>query len=92
MKSEEQKFKQQFKLEYSAISNNTLTIKDKLTHDSTDIEEILKLNSCLKSQLEELPLEYRAGFSDVTLHLSEIAQKLSEYQEQAQRENSYFSM
>lgn len=91
MKQEEQKFKQQFKLEYSAISDNTLAAKDTFTHDSRDIEEIVRLNSCLKSQLEELPQEYRGGFSDVSLHLSEIAQKLTEYQEQAYREESYIS-
>jgi len=54
-------------------------MKDNFTHDTRDVEEIVRLNSCLKSQLEELPLEYRVGFSDVSLHLSEIAQKLTIY-------------
>jgi hypothetical protein len=49
MKVEEQKFKQQFKLEYSAIFNNTIIINDNFTHDSRDVEEIVRLNSCLKS-------------------------------------------
>ena len=49
MKVEEQKFKQQFKLEYSAICNNTIIINDTFTHDSRDVEEIVRLNSCLKS-------------------------------------------
>ena len=56
MKLEEQKFKNQFKLEYSAISKNVCgKTQEMFTHDSKDIEDIIRLNSSLKSQLEELP-------------------------------------
>ncbi len=34
MKEEEQKFKQQFKLEYSAISKNTIPLYETFNHDS----------------------------------------------------------